>query len=188
MLFRSHAAAAEVTRTTAVRPTRTRLIPMMSPLQDPPDHGAISSAVMSVRILSCPEEPAFNTCGRKCPRHAEHGRHVRASHRSDHLGAVAFLFVLFSTPGSPRYTALQHEKTGTPLEGGVPVAHRHQRRRDGGTTRRFSRSGLLQVARTARAAVSTSTRARAGTPRAAVHPHRAQQTLPPVTVSLRGDH
>ena len=74
----------------------------------------------------------------------------------------------------PQETALQQEKTGTPLEGSVPVAHRHQRRRDGGIDRRFSRSGLLQVARTARAAVSTATRARSGTPRAAAGPQGAQ--------------
>ena len=74
---------------------------MMSPLRDPPDHGAVSSATMPAQILSCPEKPAFNTCGRKCPEHAEHGRHVRVTRRSDHLGAVAFIFVLFRRPAAP---------------------------------------------------------------------------------------
>ena len=108
------------------------------------------------------------------PGHAEHGRHVRATRRTDHLVAVAFLFVLFRRPAArdtPRFT---NKKPERPQKGDVPVAHRHQGQRDGGTNRRFSRSGLLQVARTARAAVSTSTRARAGTPRAAAGPQGAQ--------------
>lgn len=51
------------------------------------------------------------------PGHAEHGRHVRAPRRTDHLVAVAFLFVLFRRLAAPGTPPLNKKKPERPWKG-----------------------------------------------------------------------